>query len=251
MTAITIQDVVRQPGRQLISTPTVHCRLHLAGFRARLPAIAPDVNAEHERQRLAWCHHRRRWNMIQWGNVLFSDESRFCWKKNDGWIKVWRRRGKRNARACALPKKAFHGGSVMEWGGITSHGKTQLVIVDGNLNSFRYIDEILRPVVTPFMRNMGQGALFQDDNARPHRARIVDTYLQQEQITMMEWPACSSDLNPIEHLWDQLGRAVHMHLHAQSTLADLRGFLVEEWDRLPQNSVRRLLQLAAGGPTHY
>ena len=52
-----------------------------------------------------------------------------------------------------------------------------LVIVDGNLNSRRYIDEILRPVVVPYVQNMGQGALFQDDNVRPHRARIVDAYL--------------------------------------------------------------------------
>ena len=60
-----------------------------------------------------------------------------------------------------------------------------LVIVDGNLNSRRYIDEILRPVVVPYVQNMGQGALFQDDNARPHRARIVDAYLQ-EQITRVD-----------------------------------------------------------------
>ena len=48
----------------------------------------------------------------------------------------------------------------------------------------------------------------------------------------------------IEYLWNQfnkLGRAVHMHLRAQSTPADLRRFLVEEWDRLPQNSVQRLV----------
>ena len=73
----------------------------------------------------------------------------------------------------------------MVWGGITAHGKTDLVIFDGNLNSRRYIDEILRPVVVPYVQNMGQGALFQDDNARPHRVRIVDAYLQQEQITML------------------------------------------------------------------
>ena len=60
---------------------------------------------------------------------------------------------------------------------ITAHGKTDLVIVDGNLNSRRYIDEILRPVVVPYVQNMGQGALFQDDNCRPHRARIVDAYM--------------------------------------------------------------------------
>ena len=120
-------------------------------------------------------------------------------QKNDGRVRVWRRRGERNARACVVPKEAHFGGGIMVWGGITAHGKTDLVIVDGNLNSRRYIDEILRPVVVPYVQNMGQGALFQDDN----------TYLQQEQITMVDWPACS---NPIEHAWDQLGRAVQMQM---------------------------------------
>ncbi|KFM69431.1 hypothetical protein X975_20349, partial [Stegodyphus mimosarum] len=48
----------------------------------------------------------------------------------------------------------------------------------------------------------------QDDNARPHRARIVDDYLQQETIMRMEWPARFLDLNPIEHVWDALGRCL-------------------------------------------
>ena len=139
-----------------------------------------------------------------------------------------------------------------------------LVIVDGNLNSPRYIDEILRPVVVPYVQNMGQGALFQDDNARPHQARIVDAYqayLQQEQITRVDWPACSPDLNPIEHAWDQLGRPVQTRLNVDSTRADLRRFLLEAWDRLPQNNIQRLIHsmrrrcaecIAAGGdPTHY
>ena len=259
--ATTIQAEVRQPGRQRISTQTVRRRLHRAGLRSRRPAVVPDMNAGHERHRLAWCRHRRRWNRNQWGNVLFSDESRFCLQKNDGRVRVWRRRGERNARACVVPKKAHFGGGIMVWGGITAHGKTDLVIVDGNLNSRRYIDEILRPVVVPYVQNMRQGALFQDDNARPHRARIVDAYLQQEQITRMDWPACSPDLNPIEHAWDQLGRAVQTRLNVNSTRADLRRFLLEEWDRLPQNNIQRLIHsmrrrcaeciAAGGGPTHY
>ena len=104
---------------------------------------------------------------------------------------------------------------------------------------------------------MEPSALLQDDNARPHRVRIVDAYLQQQHITRIDSP----DLNPIEHVWDQLGRAVQARLNVNSTCADLRRFLVEEWDRLPQDNVQRLVHsmrrrcaaciAARGGPTHY
>ena len=68
-------------------------------------------------------------------------------------------------------------------------------------------------------------------------------------------------LKPIVHAWDQLGRAVQTRLHVDSTRADLRRFLLKEWDRLPQNNIQRLIHsmrrrcaecIAAGdGPTHY
>ncbi|GFW29928.1 transposable element Tcb1 transposase [Trichonephila clavipes] len=55
---------------------------------------------------------------------------------------------------------------------------------------------------------MGAEFLFMDANARPHRANIVDECLQSEDITRMDWLAYSPDLNPIEHVWDMLGRRI-------------------------------------------
>ncbi|UYV66170.1 hypothetical protein LAZ67_4000569 [Cordylochernes scorpioides] len=46
---------------------------------------------------------------------------------------------------------------------------------------------------------MGENFLLMDDNARPHRADVVDTFLQNHAIARMNWPARSPDLNPIEH----------------------------------------------------
>ena len=192
---------------------------------------------------------------------MFSDESRFCLRFIDGRVRVWRRRGERFADSCVSAVTPFGGGSVMVWGGMSSAGKTNLPIIDGNLNAQRYRDEILQPIALPYLRNMGPNAVLQDDNARPHRARIIAEFLEEEGVDRMEWPANSPDLNPIEHLWDELGRAVRRRVTDQTTLADLRELLVEEWDVIPQqrvrtlvNSMRRRCQAvinAFGGYTRY
>ncbi|GFU52539.1 transposable element Tcb1 transposase [Trichonephila clavipes] len=71
-----------------------------------------------------------------------------------------------------------------------------------------YWDVILEQHVRLFRGAMGDKFLFMDDNARPHRANIVDECLQKEDITRIDLPAYSPDLNPIEHMWDRLGRQI-------------------------------------------
>ena len=49
---------------------------------------------------------------------------------------------------------------------------------------------------------------YQDDSATPHHARVVLDFLQQGNVTNIEQPARSPDCNSIEHIWDELGRAI-------------------------------------------
>jgi transposase len=49
-----------------------------------------------------------------------------------------------------------------------------------------------------------------DYNAKPHRARIVQHFLQQEDVQTIPWPAMSPDMNPIEHVWDFIGRKINL-----------------------------------------
>ncbi|GFX52571.1 transposable element Tcb2 transposase [Trichonephila clavipes] len=57
----------------------------------------------------------------------------------------------------------------------------------------------------------------------------------------MEWPACSPDMNPIEHVWDALGRRVAGRQPPPQTLQEQERALLEEWDRIPQLVINSLI----------
>jgi hypothetical protein len=108
---------------------------------------------------------------------------------HDGRRRVWRMPGERYADCSVTEHDRFRGGSVMIWAGISIDGKTDLHVIAGNLSGVRYRDEILHPIVRPCVGAVCDGFILMDDNARPHRARVVTDYLENETIKRMEWPS--------------------------------------------------------------
>ena len=102
----------------------------------------------------------------------------------------------------------------------------------------------------PFARHyFGDNYRYQDDNATPHRARVVLDFLHQGNVTKMEQPPRSPDCNPIKHLWDELGRAISSMDNPLQNLDELRQALLGKW---AQNPVQRLQRLVArSGNTRY
>ena len=105
---------------------------------------------------------------------------------------------------------------------------------------------ILQNTLVPFARHyFGDNYRYQGDNATPHRARVVIDFLQQGNITKMEQPPRSPDCNPIEHLWDELGRAISSMDNPPQNLDELRQALLDKWAQIP---VQRLQRLVASMP---
>ena len=241
-TATQLQNDLQHVNGARISTETVRRRLHEAGLRSRVAAIRIPLTQQHRQARLTWAQQHATCTIADWTPVLFTDESRFCLDMTDRRQRVWRRRNQRFLNAHIAQLDRYGGGSLMVWAGISVQGKTDFhVLQNGTLTAVRYRDEILDPIVRPYAGAIGPHFILMDDNARPHRAHLVDQYLDNESIERMEWPSRSPDLNPIEHVWDMIGRAVYARVNPPCMLAELGQALQEEYDRIPQQKIRNLI----------
>ena len=109
-------------------------------------------------------------------------------------------------------------------------GKTDLYIVqNGTLTAARYGNEILGVYVRPYAGAICPDFILMDNNARPHRAWIISEYLQSATIEIM----------------DCQGHAVQTAISVPSvqatTVRELQRALLDEWVRIPQQSIRRLI----------
>jgi hypothetical protein len=114
-------------------------------------------------------------------------------------------------------------------------------IVQGTLNTVKYKDDILDPIVLPFLQQRNFDHAFQHDNARCHVARVFQDFLNQNHIRVLPWPALSPDLSPIAHVWDELGRGVRHRQIPPETLQNLRDALVHEWNNIQQTFIQQLI----------
>ena len=234
----TATSSARQYG---ISKQTVLRRLRQARqpIRPRRPYVGQVLTARHRAARLQWAQRHFHWGRQQWARALFSDKSRFDLSHHDGRIRIFRR-GERFADNCLFERDRFGGGNVMVWGGIMGRRKISIIVVQGNLNAQGYINQILQPEAVLFLQRHGPTILMHD-NARPHVARICRQFLKRNNINVLPWPAVSTDMNPIEHVWDYLGRNVQARGNVHN-LRDLENALIQEWNNIPNVVIRRYIR---------
>ncbi|GFU31747.1 transposable element Tcb1 transposase [Trichonephila clavipes] len=223
-----------------VSRQTVYRRLGHIGQYARRPFRCVPLTATHCRLRLTWSREHALWTPQQWSCVLFPDESRFSLQSDSRLTLIWRARGTHYHQENTIERHRY-GGAGLVWRGIILDSRTDLHVQSVTMTGHIYRDVVLKQHVRLFRGAMGAEFLFMDDNARSHRANIVDEYIQSEDITRMDWPAYSPDLNPIGNVWDMLSRRIAARQPPPSCLQELRRALLDGWCNIPQDQIDNLI----------
>ena len=126
----------------------------------------------------------------------------------------------------------------MIWGAFVNDKIFDLQIMEGIYDSVRYTD-MLEECLVPFMQPEWE---FMQDNASIHRSKHTKQWLKEMNMTILEWPANSPDLNPIENLWGILTRAVFENGRQLKKKEELQTEVLKQWDLIREENLTSLVK---------
>ena len=130
----------------------------------------------------------------------------------------------------------------MVWGILSYRGRFIIYECAQSLNANRYI-EILEERLLPFInRYHPEGAICQQDGAAPHKANKTLQFLSDCNVDIMQWPARSPDLNPIENVWGALVREVYKNGMQYDTVDELRSAIKKGVKSIKGSYLRSLVR---------
>jgi transposase len=189
------------------------------------------------RRRIAFAEGYANWKEAEWKRVLWSDHTLFT-LDNQGREYVQRPPGK----ACDpkyLGQTERLEGAVWLWGCICADGLGHAELYEGTLDAARYQSILALNLVKSAHTFWPQGQWwYQQDNASPHTAGTSRAWFHNHGVDLIDFPPWSSDLSPIENLWNDLKQRVYAH-HPK-TMEELEHRIVEEWQATNLNYVSHI-----------
>ncbi len=217
-------------------------------------ATRPLLKQKHCQKHLNWAKEKKNWTFAQWSKILFSDESKCC--ISFGKQAVWRKSGEAQ-NPCCLRSSVNFPQSVMIWGAMSSAGFGPLCFLKSTVNADIY-QEMFEHFMLSSAYKLYEDAdfIFRQDLAPAHTAKGTKSWFNDHGVTLVDWPANSPDLYPIENLVKRKMRDTR-----PNNADDLKAAIKATWASITPEQCHRLIASmprridavihAKGGPTMY
>jgi hypothetical protein len=232
-------------------------------MKAVVKAKKPFLKAAHREARLAFAQKYEHWTVEDWKHVVWSDETKVNRIGSDGCQYVWKRVGEPLSDRLTTPTVKHGGGSMMVWGCMGWNGVGLLTEIEGKMDANQYV-EILEHSLSKSVNILEipeENFIFQQYNDPKHTSNRANDWFQEQDIDLLDWPAQSPDLNPIEHLWMHLKVKLNEYPTQPKGIWELWERAQLQWlfidpevcQKLISSMPRRLQAVikAKGGPTKY
>ena len=126
----------------------------------------------------------------------------------------------------------------MIWGAFSGYGKLQFAFVSCRMNSNDY-QRVLESHLLPFKRRFPRVPFtFQQDNASIHVSNDTKEWFRTNRVNVMNWPARSPDINPMENVWGLLVRRVYANNQQYESMGDLKAAILQAWDDIDMMTIQ-------------
>jgi transposase len=257
--ARVLGDITNQP----LSAETVRRGLKKMGMKAKDKEKKPLLLSRHRAARLEWAQKHKDWTIEDWKTIVWSDETKINRLGSDGRQWVWMKKGEKRSERTVKSTVKFGGGSVMMWGCMTWWGVGYACRIEGTMDKYLYVS-ILEDELLASLEYHGldvEEMTFQQDGDPKHRSGLATEWFSDHGMKVMDWPAQSPDLNPIEHLWSHIKRELGKYEEPPKGIIELWSRVEKVWEETPEEVCQNLIRSmpsrveavlqARGGHTKY
>lgn len=129
----------------------------------------------------------------------------------------------------------------MVWGAFCADGLLEIQFVSCKMKSTDYVSTLDMSLMPFLTQNPTKKFIFQQDNAAIHNSAYTKNWFLSKNIEVMNWPACSPDMNPMENVWGILSRRVYAENRQFDDISSLKTAILEEWEKIDENIINNLV----------